>query len=114
MRITVLILSCFLALSLCVKAAGGGSLDESQLVYRVNSRFGEDTETLPKSWRFGVISAVAVTEGEVFVYQRGKNAPPSLSLTTRANTSVPGAWTVIKWRRVVNTACEWIGTVTSG
>jgi DNA-binding beta-propeller fold protein YncE len=74
MRNIVLILSCFSAWSLCITTRAGGA-GEDPGWYQVNSRFGEDTETMPKSWRFGIVSGVAVTEGEVFVYQRGRNAP---------------------------------------
>lgn len=45
--------------------------------YRVNIRFGEEPDTMPSGWKFGRVSAVAVSSaGEVFVFQRGLKADP--------------------------------------
>ena len=74
MRSVIFTLTCLLALSLSILPAAGIAVDEVR--YQVNRRFGLETETLPKSWRLGVVSAVAVSDAEVFVCQRGKNAPP--------------------------------------
>jgi DNA-binding beta-propeller fold protein YncE len=47
------------------------------LKYRVNIRFGEEPDTMPKGWKFGRVSAVAVNSlREVFVFHRGPHADP--------------------------------------
>src|SRR5262245_14290580 len=49
----------------------------SLLKYRVNIRFGEEPDTMPKGWKFGRVSAVATDpEGQVYVFQRGRKADP--------------------------------------
>lgn len=46
--------------------------------YRVNIRFGEEPEdTMPDGWKFGRVSSVATdSDGNVYVFQRGKKADP--------------------------------------
>jgi DNA-binding beta-propeller fold protein YncE len=46
--------------------------------YRVNIRFGEEPEdTMPDGWKFGRVSSVSSdSDGNVFVFQRGKKADP--------------------------------------
>jgi len=46
--------------------------------YRVNIRFGEEPEdTMPAGWKFGRVSSVATdSAGNVYVFQRGKQADP--------------------------------------
>jgi streptogramin lyase len=46
--------------------------------YRVNIRFGEEPkDTMPSGWKFGRVSSVATdSAGNVYVFQRGKNADP--------------------------------------
>ncbi len=48
------------------------------LKYRVNIRFGEEpNDTMPDGWKFGRVSAVSTdSEGNVYVFQRGKKADP--------------------------------------
>ena len=49
----------------------------SVLKYRVNIRFGQEPETMPKGWYFGRVSAVATdSQGDVYVFHRGTAAPP--------------------------------------
>jgi len=46
--------------------------------YRVNIRFGEEPEdTMPDGWKFGRVSSVTTdSDGNVYVFQRGKKADP--------------------------------------
>lgn len=46
--------------------------------YRVNIRFGEEpNDTMPDGWKFGRVSSVSTdSEGNVYVFQRGKKADP--------------------------------------
>ncbi|MDP9169756.1 MAG: peptidyl-alpha-hydroxyglycine alpha-amidating lyase family protein [Acidobacteriota bacterium] len=48
------------------------------LKYKVNIRFGEEpNDTMPDGWKFGRVSSVATdSEGNVYVFQRGKKADP--------------------------------------
>ncbi len=47
----------------------------SVLKYRVNIRFGQEPETMPKGWYFGRVSAVATdSQGDVYVFHRGTAA----------------------------------------
>jgi DNA-binding beta-propeller fold protein YncE len=48
------------------------------LKYRVNIRFGEEPEdTMPDGWKFGRVSSVTTdSDGNVYVFQRGKKADP--------------------------------------
>ena len=49
----------------------------SLLKYRVQIRFGEEPDTMPDGFKFGRVSAVTVDQkGEVYVFHRGKKAPP--------------------------------------
>ncbi len=48
-----------------------------QLKYRVNSRFGEEPDTMPEGWKFGRVSAVATDQANnVYAFQRGPKADP--------------------------------------
>jgi len=63
----------------CLTAQQGWNPHEGGLLkYKVNIRFGEEPkDTMPESWKFGRVSAVATNPaGEVFVFQRGKKADP--------------------------------------
>src|SRR3954451_4410249 len=46
--------------------------------YRVAIRFGEEPEdTMPDGWKFGRVSSVSTdSQGNVYVFQRGKKADP--------------------------------------
>ena len=47
------------------------------LKYRVQIRFGEEPDTMPAGWKFGRVSSVAAdSDGNVYVFHRGKNADP--------------------------------------
>lgn len=48
-----------------------------QLKYRINSRFGEEPDTMPDGWKFGRVSAVATdSANNVYAFQRGPKADP--------------------------------------
>ncbi|HUQ92375.1 MAG TPA: peptidyl-alpha-hydroxyglycine alpha-amidating lyase family protein [Bryobacteraceae bacterium] len=53
--------------------------------YRVNIRFGEEPDTMPDGFKFGRVSAVATNHEatEVYVFQRGKKAPPIVVFDTK-------------------------------
>jgi DNA-binding beta-propeller fold protein YncE len=47
------------------------------LKYRVAIRFGEEPDTMPDGWKFGRVSSVTTdSNGDVYVFQRGKKADP--------------------------------------
>lgn len=54
--------------------------------YRVNIRFGEEPDSMPAGWKFGRVSAVATdSQGQVFVFQRGKKADPIIVFDSKGN-----------------------------
>ena len=67
-----------LALSVISAAQTGWYPHEGGLMkYRVQIRFGEEPDTMPDSWKFGRVSAVATdSQGLVYVFQRGPKADP--------------------------------------
>src|ERR1039458_10490244 len=65
------------AAALCTAQQGWYPHEGGLMKYRVNSRFGEEPDTMPDGWKFGRVSAVAVNpKGEVYVFQRGPKADP--------------------------------------
>jgi DNA-binding beta-propeller fold protein YncE len=77
---TRLLLTGALALTLLAvtEPAGFYPHEGGLLKYKVQIRFGEEpADTMPDGWKFGRVSAVATdSQGEVYVFQRGKKADP--------------------------------------
>ncbi len=74
----LLILTNVVLISQAFGAAGWFSHEGGLLKYRVQIRFGEEpADTMPRGWKFGRVSAVAVDrKGDVYVFQRGPKADP--------------------------------------
>ena len=77
-RLTVIAAVSLMTAALGYTEQGWNPHEGGLLKYRVNIRFGEEpADTMPAGWKFGRVSAVATdTEGQVYVFHRGKKADP--------------------------------------
>jgi sugar lactone lactonase YvrE len=77
MRRTVLLVL-LTAVAFAAQQQGWYPHEGGLMKYRVNIRFGEEPEdTMPDGWKFGRVSSVASdSDGNVYVFQRGKKADP--------------------------------------
>jgi DNA-binding beta-propeller fold protein YncE len=63
--------------AVCAAQQGWFPHEGGPLRYRVQIRFGEEPETMPRGWKFGRVSAVATdSAGRVYVFHRGTAADP--------------------------------------